>query len=302
MRRGGRDQGFLRNPVLIGALTVLVVVVTVTLAYQADNGLPFVPKYSLHVQVRDAQELTHGGEVHMGGALIGLVTSVDPGRDPAGQPIAILNLSLDKKVEPLPVDSTFIIRLKGAIGLKFLDVTRGHASSTYANGATVPLERSGATVDLDQLLSIFNPPTRKGVARATTGFSDALTGRGGGINDAIGAFVPLVRDLGPVMRNLGSSKTDVGGFFHGLERVSAALAPVARAQASAVHQPRHHVPRARGRRGPVSTGVDLRYAAGFRHGDRRQPSRAVVPVRRRRAVRRPATRVRHATQECARTR
>lgn len=229
---GGRDESLFRNPVLIGALTVLFVVVAVTLAYQANNGLPFVPKYTLHVQVKDAEELTHGTEVHMGGALVGLVTTVDPARDVHGNPVAVLNLSLQKSIEPLAVDSTFIVRLKGAIGLKYLDVTPGHSRQTWPNGATVPDTHSGAEVDLDQLLSMFNPPTRKGVTDATSGFSDALTGRGANINDAIGAFVPLVTDLGPVMQNLSSPKTDIGGFFHGLEQFSAAVAPVAQTQAT----------------------------------------------------------------------
>jgi ABC-type transporter Mla subunit MlaD len=220
------------NPVFVGALTVLATIAGVTLAYQANNGLPFVPKYALHLQVRDAEELTHGGEVHMGGALIGLVTSIDPGRDSGGQPIAVMNLSLDKKVEPLPLDSTFDIRLKGSIGLKFLDVTPGSSSRTYPNGATVPLSQSRAEVDLDQLLSMFSPPTRKGVSAATVGFSDALASRGGDINNAIGAFVPLVTDLGPVARNLASSHTNFGGFFRGLESFSSALAPVAQTQAT----------------------------------------------------------------------
>jgi ABC-type transporter Mla subunit MlaD len=233
MRRiNGREERLLRNPVLIGALTVLFVVVAVTLAYQANNGLPFVPKYKLHVQVKDASELTHGTEVHMGGALVGLVTTVDPARDAHGNPIAVLNISLQKNVEPLPVDSTFIVRLKGAIGLKYLDVTPGHSHQVWRNNATVPDTHSGAEVDLDQVLSMFSPPTRKGVQQATVGFSDALTGRGADINNAIGAFVPLVTDLGPVMRNLGSRRSDLGGFFRGLERFSAAVAPVAQQQAS----------------------------------------------------------------------
>ena len=43
----------------------------------------------------------------MGGALVGVVDTVAPARMPAGQPIAVLNLALQKSVEPLPVDSTF---------------------------------------------------------------------------------------------------------------------------------------------------------------------------------------------------
>ena len=227
-----RNQGILGSPVLIGALTVLVTIVAVTLAFQANNGLPFVPRYPLPLRLAHAQELTPGGEVHMGGALVGSIAAIRAVRDAAGTPIAIADLKLDQQVKPLPVDSRFTIRLKGAIGLKYLDITLGHARRGFADGATVPVRQTSAEVDLDQVLSMFTPPTRAGVTASTVGFSDALAGRGASLNDAIGAFVPLVTDLGPVARNLASRQSNLGGFFRGLGSLAGALAPVARQQAS----------------------------------------------------------------------
>jgi ABC-type transporter Mla subunit MlaD len=226
-----RKQGGLANPVLIGAITVLAVIVAVFLAYNANNGLPFVPSYNLHVQVSDASELTHGAEVHMGGALVGFVDNVQPTRLPSGQPIAVLDLKLDRSIGKLPVDSTFAIALKGAIGQKYLAIGLGHSRRTLASGATVPLRQTSATVDLDQVLDMFSPPTRTGVTASTIGFSDALAGRGVDVNNAVGAFVPLLTDLAPVARNLASPHTNLGGFFHGLENLTTALAPVAHTQA-----------------------------------------------------------------------
>lgn len=222
----------LSNPILIGSLTVLAVIVAVTLAYQANNGLPFVPRYTLHVLVANAQELGHGGEVHEGGALVGAIQSIGAARNASGRPEAVLNLKLNKTIEPLPVDSVFDIRLKGAIGLKFLEISPGHSSRTWRDGATVPMSQTRAEVDLDQVLGMFDARTRPAVQAATAGFSDGLAGRGPDINNAIGAFVPLVRDLGPVARNLASRGTGLSHFFNGLERYSAALAPVAQQQAS----------------------------------------------------------------------
>jgi ABC-type transporter Mla subunit MlaD len=230
--RRPRERGLFANPILIGALTVLVTIVAVTLAYNSNNGLPFVPKYTLHLQIRDASEVTHNAEVHMGGALVGVADKVTPARDATGQPIALMDLKLNKDVEPLPVDSRFDVRLKGAIGLKYIQITRGTSSQTYRDGATVPLSQSGSEVDLDQFLSMFDPATRAGVVASTVGFSDALAGRGSDINDALREFLPLVRNLGPVAQNLASKKTDLGGFFRGLESFTGALVPVAQDQAS----------------------------------------------------------------------
>jgi virulence factor Mce-like protein len=220
------------NPVLIGALTVLVTVVAVLVAYNANNGLPFVPRYSLNVQVADASELTHGGDVRIGGTLVGFVDTVKAARDAAGQPVAVLGIKLDESVRPLPVDSTFTIRLKGAIGEKYLQIRPGSARQVLRDNATVPVSQTSEDVDVDQVLSMFTPSTRAGVAASTTGFAAGLAGRGDDLNDAIGAFVPLLSDLGPVMRNLASPGTDLGGFLRGLERFAGALAPVAQAQAT----------------------------------------------------------------------
>ena len=109
---------------------------------------------------------------------------------------------------------------------------RGRGPGDIANGATVPLGQTTSSVDFDQVLSMFNARTRKGVQDSTTGFGQALAGRGHDINEAIGAFGPLLRDLQPVAANLASPQTNLAGFFRGLNAFSGALAPVATQQAS----------------------------------------------------------------------
>ncbi len=216
---------------LIGALAVLVMVVAVVLAFQANNGLPFVPRYTLYIQAPDAEELVHGAEVHMGGALVGTVSRVTASRDRSGRPIAVIDARLNKSVEPLPVDTHFAIRMKSSIGDKYLQVILGHARRTWPNGATVPLGHTSATVDLDQVLDLYKPSTRTGVADTTLGFGQALAGRGNGLNQAIGAFVPLVNTLRPVMRNLAAPSTNLKGFLDGLGSFVGALAPVSQQNA-----------------------------------------------------------------------
>jgi ABC-type transporter Mla subunit MlaD len=227
-----KETPFFGNPVLVGAMTVLVLVLGVTLAYEANNGLPFVPTYSLNVLVSDANEVGHGVDVRMGGSYVGFVQAADAVRGPGGLPAALLKLKLNKSIEPLPIDSTFAIRLKAAIGLKYLAITPGRSRTTFEDGATVPIEQSSAAVDLDQVLSMFDPPTRQGVQQATAGFGYGLAGRGADLNDAIGVLQPLLADLEPVMRNLSNPRTQLGPFFTGLERFTGALAPVATVQAS----------------------------------------------------------------------
>ena len=143
-RRRGRETSFLHSPVLIGALTVLVVIVAVALAYRANTGLPFTPTYNLHVQMHDASELQTGDDVNEGGALVGLVSGITATRNRAGEPVADVNLKLYKNIEPLPADTRFIVRLKGSIGVKYLEIEPGHSRRDLPNGATVPVSQTGA--------------------------------------------------------------------------------------------------------------------------------------------------------------
>jgi virulence factor Mce-like protein len=230
-RRGRRDQSFLTSPVLIGALTTLVVIVAVVLAYRANTGLPFVPTYDLHVQMKDASELQKGDDVNEGGALVGLISSVTATRDRTGTPVADVTLALHKNVEPLPADTRFTARLKGAIGVKYLQISPGRSRRGLRNGATVPVSQTGATTDLDQVLNMFSPPTRRGVQQSTIGFGEAVAGRGYDLNRAIGKFLPLISNLLPVTTNLASPSTDLAGFLRGLENLTGAVAPVAQTQA-----------------------------------------------------------------------
>ena len=69
MRRGGVAG----NPVLIGAATILVVIVAVFLAYNANTGLPFVPSYRISAEVPNANSLVPGNEVRIGGVRVGMV-------------------------------------------------------------------------------------------------------------------------------------------------------------------------------------------------------------------------------------
>jgi hypothetical protein len=51
------------SPVLVGAVTVLIVIVGVYLAYNANKGLPFVPTYDLQAELPNGQKLIAGNEI-----------------------------------------------------------------------------------------------------------------------------------------------------------------------------------------------------------------------------------------------
>jgi ABC-type transporter Mla subunit MlaD len=157
MKERSGIQGVASNPVLVGAVTVLVVLVAVFLAYNANNGLPFVSTYDLKARVPDAQALVKGNEVRIGGARVGVVKAVKPVELKDGKFAAELSLSLDKVAEPIPVNSTMIIRPKSPLGLKYLDLVPGNSSKGFKAGETIPLKAARPeAVDIDEFFSTFD--------------------------------------------------------------------------------------------------------------------------------------------------
>jgi virulence factor Mce-like protein len=220
--------------VLVGAVTVLVVTVSVFLAYNANRGLPFVPTYDLSLRLPSASNLVRGDEVRAGGFRVGVVDTIKPATQIVrGRvvPIAVANVKLDKAVEPLPLDTTLIIRPRSSLGLKYIQLTLGHSSRVFRPGATVPLSRATLPVEFDDVLTTFDDRTRAASRVVTSGYGDALAGRGADLNAAIEGLNPFFHFLTPVMRNLSDPRTGLRAFFRNVGAVSAQLAPVARVQA-----------------------------------------------------------------------
>jgi virulence factor Mce-like protein len=228
--RGG--SGIAGNPVLIGAATVLVLLVAVFLAYNANQGLPFVPTYTLKAEVPSAANLVVGNDVRIGGSRVGAVDSIQAKRRPDGTSIAVLGLKLDKAAAPVQKDSTLLIRSKSALGLKYVELTRGHSSQGFQDGDTIPISAATPTpVEFDEFVNMFDDRTRAAMRKNLDEFGTAFAGRGTSINQAIGAFRPLLTEIIPVAQNLSNPRTNLKGFIHELGRTAAIVAPAAETQA-----------------------------------------------------------------------
>ncbi|HKI67092.1 MAG TPA: MlaD family protein [Solirubrobacterales bacterium] len=233
MRSRGGIQGVASSPTIVGAVTVLVLLVAVFLAYNANNGLPFVSTYDLKARVPNANALVKGNEVRIGGSRVGVVKEVKPVQVGNGRIAAELSLSLDKSAEPIPANSTMIVRPKSPLGLKYLQIVPGDSSSGLQAGETIPLTAARPEpVDIDQFFDMFDENTRTAIQRNNAGFGNALAGRGPQINSAIGALRGLVENSQPVLRTLVKPSTRFGAFWEALEDLSATVAPVAEQQAS----------------------------------------------------------------------
>jgi virulence factor Mce-like protein len=222
------------SPVLVGAITLLVAIVAVFLSYNANSGLPFVPTYDLKAEFPNAANLVVGNDVRIGGERVGGVSDITPVPGEGDKPpTAEVELKLEKQVDPLPVDSTIIVRPRSALGLKYIEVTPGDSEEGFAPGDTIPAEQAQPEpVEIDDVFNTFNVKARRGSQRSLEGFGTALAGRGDDINEAIVDLVPLLTYLQPVAHNLADPDTRLARFFQALGDAAGEVAPVAETQAS----------------------------------------------------------------------
>jgi virulence factor Mce-like protein len=229
------------NPILIGAVTILVMAVAVYLSYIAENGLPFVPTYNVKVDVPNADELVKNADVRIGGARVGQVLTITP--EPAGtdsgypHPFARLGLSLQRGLQPLPYDTKYQIRVASVLGGKYLELLPGHARNTtqtpsLPDGGTFHLGSKGfrhdvPVVDLDTAFRTFGPKTQQGLRNATAELGEAVAGRGTNFNDSIYELHQLIGPLDNLLRLLAAPSTHLDRFVSGAAATAGALAPVA---------------------------------------------------------------------------
>jgi len=228
-----RSSSLAGSPLLIGAVTTLIVVVAVYLSYNANNGLPFVPTYNIKVALPEASGLQPSNQVRIGGTRAGLVTSLTPHQDPVtGRVTAVADLKLEKSAEPLPADTRAIVLSVSAIGLKYLELEKGSSKQTLKAGQTIPVSQTREPVDIDQLFNMFDEKTRTANQVNLNNFGDGLAGRGLGLNNTISTLRPLVTNAIPVLRNLASPATGLRELFIALDRTASQAAPVASTQAA----------------------------------------------------------------------
>src|SRR5918997_4108100 len=228
MRRNTSTTSLLGTPSLVGAVTVLVTITAVFLAYNANKGLPFVPTYNISAELPGGANLVTGNDVRVGGYQIGLIHRIRPGvEEGTNKSIAIVDMKLNKEVEPLARDTTVFVRPRSNLGLKYIEVDPGTSSESFRAGDVIPLKQAKEPIEVDEYFSTFNLKMRNAQKTALTGFGNALSGRGRSINLAIQSFVPFFTHLEPVMRNLSDPDTQLGRFFRESGRLSAQIAPVA---------------------------------------------------------------------------
>lgn len=214
-----RRQGVADNPVLVGAGAILVILVMVLLSYNANSGLPFVPTYDITADIPNGAALVKANDVRIGGARVGTVTKITPEQE-GDNYFAQVALKLDKKIGPIPANSTVEVRPRSTLGLKYVQITLGDSEKTIPNGGHLPLSQSTTAVEFEDLLDTFDKRVREGSKRSLQEFGNAFAGRGADLNAAFGVLPELFEHLEPVTRTFADPSTRLAEFIRVLAQAA----------------------------------------------------------------------------------
>ncbi|HUE26476.1 MAG TPA: MlaD family protein [Solirubrobacteraceae bacterium] len=208
------------------------------------GATPFAPQgYRLNAEFNQAIALAPQSDVRISGVSVGKVVSV--GLDSrTGLTRALIQV--DSRYAPRPADTRAILRAKTLLGETYIELTPGSRTGPkLRDGATIPQAQIAPTVQLDQILSTFDPQTRRAFSTWMIQQGIALTGRGEDLNAAIAELFPfatnvdrvlavlnnqsaatstLLRDTGIVFSSLSSSPSQLQGFIRNSNATFAATA------------------------------------------------------------------------------
>lgn len=143
-------------------------------------------RYDVSFIADNVSNLRPSGDVSIAGVVIGKVTkeTLVGGR-------TRVDLSLDGSVAPLHDGATVRIGMKSIVGQSYVDLVDG-TGSTMPAGSTLPAAAVTPPVDINHVLSIFDPKTRKSLS----GTVQALATATGGTSKSLDALMTGLGQLG----------------------------------------------------------------------------------------------------------
>ena len=218
------------------------------------GSIPLAPQgYRLTAEFNDAVQLGVESDVRISGVSVGTVVNVSLDHR-TGLTRAVMQL--DSKYAPRPADTKAILRAKSLLGETYVELTPGtRTAPNLPDGGSIPRTQISPSVQLDKILSTFDPKTRRAYSTWQQQDAIALTNRGQAFNAAFAELYPfatnvdsvlavlnrddaatraLLRNGGQVFSALSRSPSELQGFIRNSNALFAATAAQDKALADTV--------------------------------------------------------------------
>src|SRR3954465_769188 len=174
------------------------------------GSVPLKPKqYQLTIHFPEATTLAEAADVRIAGVTVGKVRSKD--LDKKGNATTVI-LRIDPKYAPIPKDSRAILRQKTLLGETFVELSPGthRKGNDLKDGGTIARSQVEPTVELDEILRIFDPQTKKAFQTWVQESAKTITGTAPkDLNSALGNLAGFAQDGAAVLQVLDTQSTAV---------------------------------------------------------------------------------------------
>jgi phospholipid/cholesterol/gamma-HCH transport system substrate-binding protein len=177
--------------------------------------------YELSAEFDQAVELGSQADVRISGVDVGKVLSVSLDRR-TGLTRAVMEI--DSRFAPRPADTRAILRQKTLLGETYVELSPGTSTDRkFPDGATIPHAQVAPTVQLDQILSTFDPATRQAFETWMQQDGIALTNRGEDLNQALAELYPFATNVDSVLAVLNRDSAATSTLLNDGGQVLAAI-------------------------------------------------------------------------------
>lgn len=199
----------------VGAVGVAVVVAILLLTGGSKH------EYTLVFQ--NAGQLVKDNDVQIGGRRIGRVADIKL----SSNNLAQVKIQVDEPYAPLHQGTTATIRSGSLSGVanRYVSLAPGpNNAAKIDDGATLGLDRTTTSVDLDQLFDALDPKTRKSLQNVIKGSATQYEGKGAQANEALKYFNPTLSTTSRLVDELNRDQQSLQDLIVYTARATTALA------------------------------------------------------------------------------
>ena len=186
------------------------------------GSVPLQPKgYRMKVAFDDATQLAVQADVRTAGVSIGKVVASE--RAPEGN-LLLATLEIEEPYAPIRQDARAVLRQKTLLGETYVQLDVGSRTAPMLpENARLPDAAVAPIVEFDELLRIFDQPTRRDFQKWQSTLASATRGRGGDLNDAFGSLPAFVQNGQGLVDVLNDRRRDLRGLIRNTGRTFGAL-------------------------------------------------------------------------------
>jgi phospholipid/cholesterol/gamma-HCH transport system substrate-binding protein len=188
----GRD--FANWAVTIGGLALLAFVIWLLFVKTVD-------RYTIYAYFTNSDGIIKDSDVKVGGVPGGQVTNLQVVYI-NHQPVAKLTLSMKPEGAPIGAGATARVRPANLLGEKYVDLNVGDLSHPQPSGTSIPLSRTAAPVELDDVLNLLQPNVRASLRLLINEAGVGMDGQGTNFNDTLQQLPPALDQTSEVVNEV----------------------------------------------------------------------------------------------------